>query len=85
MTELSNAEKLVFGADAKLHPVTGMPLESGRGALSEKQQALVHLGHIARERGSDVADAMLDKIVGLEKANEIRERMKAPADTELPR
>jgi hypothetical protein len=75
MSELTNQEKLVFGADAKLHPVTGMPLETGSGALSDKQQALMHLSHIAREQGKDVADAMLEKIVGLEKAAEIKQRM----------
>jgi hypothetical protein len=75
MPELTQAQRLVYGADAKLHPVTGMPLENGSGALPDKQQALMHLAHIAREQGKDVADAMLDKIVGLEKAAEIKQRM----------
>lgn len=80
MSELTPVQKLVFGADARIHPVTGMPLENGSGALPDKQQALIHLAHIAREQGKDVADAMLDKIVGAEKAAEIKERMRAAGD-----
>ena len=77
MPELTPAQKLVFGADAKLHPVTGMPLETGKGALPDQQQALIHLGYIEREQGKDVALAMYEKIMGAGKAAELRERMKA--------
>ena len=78
--ELTPGQKAVFGADAKLHPVTGMPLETGRGALSDKQQALIHLGHIEREQGQEVALVMYEKIMGAEKATELRARMNIVED-----
>lgn len=52
---LSVMEKKVFGADAVRHPVTGIPLERGSGALPVKQQARDHLHVIAQKEGKVVA------------------------------
>jgi hypothetical protein len=35
-------EKIVFGADAQLHPTTGLPLETGIGALTPDEQVVQH-------------------------------------------
>jgi hypothetical protein len=60
MTDLTPMEKLVFGSNARLHPITKMPLEGGSGRLSDDLQArLVHLPVIAREQGQAAAQAML--------------------------
>ena len=57
--EASQAEKNVFGTDARLHPVTGMALESGRGCLSDEQQADIHCNFIEGHHGKSVeADTM---------------------------
>jgi hypothetical protein len=42
LTTLTDVEKNVFGVDAKLHPITMMPLEQGSGALPPSQQAVGH-------------------------------------------
>lgn len=55
---LSQAEKNVFGADAEEHPVTGMALEGGRGALSHDHQAHIHCNEIERAHGKEEADKM---------------------------
>jgi hypothetical protein len=39
---LTRVERHVFGDDAKLHPITKMPLEQGSGALSADKQAAQH-------------------------------------------
>ena len=53
-------EKLVFGSDAERHPITGLPIELGSGALPPDEQARrVHLPYIARTQGISVAEAML--------------------------
>jgi hypothetical protein len=63
MTELSPMEKLVFGQGAKRHPITGMVLEQGSGALSPDLQArVIHLVEIARNEGQAAADAMRIKL-----------------------
>jgi hypothetical protein len=47
----------------RIHPITGMPLEDGVGALPDDEQALVlHLPIIEQEQGKAVADAMRAKI-----------------------
>jgi hypothetical protein len=54
--DLHPNEKLVFGHDAKRHPITGLVLEQGSGALSPDLQARrVHLPEIARTQGPDAA------------------------------
>jgi len=40
------------------HPVTGMEIEDGHGALPEQQQVVNHLHYIAQTRGEEAADAM---------------------------
>ena len=60
MSDLTPMEKLVFGQNARLHPITKLPLESGSGCLPDDLQArLVHLPVIAREQGQAAAQAML--------------------------
>jgi hypothetical protein len=53
--ELSVTEKAVFGADAVRHPITGIPIERGSGALHPKLQARNHLAVIAQQEGAAVA------------------------------
>jgi hypothetical protein len=58
-SEMGRHEQQVFGAHARRHPITDMPLEMGSGALLPDEQALrVHLPEIERTRGKEVADAM---------------------------
>ena len=53
-------EKAVFGDNAERHPITGLPIELGSGALPPDEQARrVHLPYIARTQGISVAEAML--------------------------
>jgi hypothetical protein len=60
---LSKTERHVFGADATLHPITGMVLEQGSGALSPDEQARrVHVPQIASTDGIDAARAILLKL-----------------------
>jgi hypothetical protein len=60
--EAAQAEKNVFGVEAKLHPVTLMPLESGRGALPDEMQADIQCGEIERSHGKKAADDMRRKL-----------------------
>jgi hypothetical protein len=39
-------ERRTFGVDAKRHPITGIPLERGSGALPAAAQARLHLRSI---------------------------------------
>lgn len=56
-------EAAVFGSDAVRHPITGMILEQGSGALPPDEQARrVHLPFIAQTQGIAVAEAMLIKL-----------------------
>ena len=50
-------ERLVFGQDAQLHPITHLPIERGSGALSPDDQAMrVHLPYIAQTQGPTFAE-----------------------------
>ena len=61
--EVNNHEARTYGIHAKRHPVTGLPLEMGSGALSPDEQARrIHLPEIARTQGQAAADAMLIKL-----------------------
>jgi hypothetical protein len=61
-TELTAHEAQVFGAHARLHPISRLPLELGAGALSADEQFLrQHLPTIRRERGDAAAKAMFAK------------------------
>lgn len=64
----------------RIHPITGMPLEDGIGALSDDEQALVlHLPIIEQTQGKAVADAMRAKIhasEALEAAEEAEQEAK---------
>jgi hypothetical protein len=52
---LSVLEQATFGVDALRHPITGVPLERGSGALPVKQQARNHLAVIAQQESKAVA------------------------------
>jgi hypothetical protein len=62
---LSPMEALVFGQNAKRHPITDMILEQGNGALPPDEQArIIHLPRIAATQGPAIAAAMLAKLNG---------------------
>lgn len=65
--ELAQAEKNIFGADAKYHPITLMPLEQGIGALTIAQQAQIHCQIIESRDGKTAADAMRRKLAAAAK------------------
>ena len=56
MPEASQAEKNMYGADVRLHPITLMPLEYGIGCAPDDVQAQAHCKVIERERGKKIAD-----------------------------
>lgn len=68
---LDNREKLMFGHDAKRHPVTGHPLELGSGALPEHMQARLHLRVIADTDGPEAAEAMRRRLAAAEQPLEL--------------
>ena len=48
----------------RIHPITGLPLEDGSGALSDDQQALlIHIPYIEQTQGKAIADAMRAKLL----------------------
>ena len=59
---LTVTERNVFGANARRHPVTGIPLEQGHGALPEKLQAAQHLKLIEEAHGKAAADAVRKRL-----------------------
>lgn len=78
--EVSQAEKNVFGEGAKYHPVTGMIIETGRGALPERQQTAIHCQMIEAAGDKERADEMRRKI-GLPVAADVAAaQQKAEAD-----
>ena len=62
MTAASQAEKNVFGAGAQVHPVTGMALESGIGALPADVQAANQCAYIEEAYGKKAGAAMRAKL-----------------------
>jgi hypothetical protein len=75
--DLHPNEKLVFGNNAERHPITGLPIELGSGALSPDEQARrVHLPYIARTQGISVAEAMLIDLDAAAKNRKHIERIK---------
>jgi hypothetical protein len=61
--ELHPNEILCFGADAVRHPVSGMLLEQGSGALPPDEQARrIHLPYIARTQGAAAAQVVALKL-----------------------
>jgi hypothetical protein len=81
MRQVTHTEKLVFGADVRLHVVTQRPLESGIGAASESAQAHAHIRMIA-ETDPDAAAVMLEKLRHFEQTGELPA---APAVTTPPK
>jgi hypothetical protein len=63
---LSVREKLVFGDNARRHPITGEVLEQGSGALSEKAQAANQIRMIAQTEPA-VAEEMRRQLIEVEK------------------
>jgi len=59
---LTKDDKLVFGADAKRHPITGFPIETGIGSAPEAVQARQHCELIEHEHGKEVADEYRRKL-----------------------
>jgi hypothetical protein len=70
MKPLTHEEKLVFGADSKRHPITGIPLEGGIGAASESAQAHAHVRMIA-ETDPDAAAKMRAALEAYEQTGEL--------------
>jgi hypothetical protein len=62
---LNELEKAVFGSEARRHPVTGFPIETGIGAASDDQQVLNHLRVIYETEGRDAARAMELKLLNV--------------------
>jgi len=60
--DASRAEMNVFGEGAQAHPVTGMAIERGIGALSEQDQAHMHCDVIEHHHGKHHADKMRAKV-----------------------
>jgi hypothetical protein len=55
--KLSPTEVHQYGADAKIHEITGEVIEQGSGALDpDMQAALVHVLEIERREGKEAAD-----------------------------
>ena len=66
---LTPMEKLVFGQNARLHPLTRRPLEMGSGCLSDELQArLIHVPAIGREQGPAEARRVLALLDGAKAA-----------------
>jgi hypothetical protein len=62
-TDSRTAEQKVFGDAVEFHPVTGLPLEAGSGALRPDLQAMnVHLPLIAERDGAVAAAVMREKL-----------------------
>jgi hypothetical protein len=59
--DLNMQQRAVFGVNATLHPVTGMPLENGIGHLSDNAQAELHCRQIDREQGRAAGNEMRRK------------------------
>ena len=78
MPQPSQAEKNTFGEDVKLHPITMMPLEQGRGALPADQQALLHIREVELGGDKKRADEFRKKM-GIPTAEEIAEKQAAEA------
>jgi hypothetical protein len=82
MPEASQAEKNMYGADVRLHPITLMPLEYGIGCAPDDVQAQAHCKVIERERGKKIADEYRARLAEAAKNPEAPEltRAKAAAD-----
>jgi hypothetical protein len=79
--DLSREQQQVFGVDAVLHEVTGLPLEMGSGALPPDDQArLIHLQVIHATKGPAAAAAMLAKLNAKDAATLARLKAEAERD-----
>lgn len=54
---LSVTEKLVFGVDAKRHPVLGFVIEQSERAESVEQQVLNYISMVAQTKGAAAVEA----------------------------
>src|SRR5579864_7450834 len=83
---LSIPQKQVFGADAKLHRITGMPIEQGSGALDPDEQAIGHLSQMEYEfcalthKRAELAQN-LENAIAERSGMAIAGQMRAPAGT----
>jgi hypothetical protein len=61
--KLSPTEVMVYGADAKISPLTGEVYEQGTGCLPPAlQESLVHVLEIERREGKAAADEVRRKL-----------------------
>jgi hypothetical protein len=68
---LSVPESLVFGADAKRHPVLGFVIEHGSGCLPIEEQARQFVQLIEHFQGKPAADALRVKVAAASRRFEI--------------
>jgi len=80
---LSVIEKAVYGAGAVRHPVTGIPLERGSGALPANQQARNLLAVITQQEGKAVAAEVRRRLDEFEAGRGVV-NMPAPAPAAAP-
>lgn len=83
---LSIPEKQVFGVDAKLHAITGKPLEQGAGAMHPDAQAVGHWGEmqyelakLTRKRADLTQD--LENAIAQRSGMAVAGQMRAPVGT----
>lgn len=62
MAEPTQLQRDVFGHDVQLHPLTGMVLEQGSGALPPHQQARLHCVEIEKLYGKKAADVIRKRL-----------------------
>jgi hypothetical protein len=78
---MNNRDRLVFGAHARTHPITGMVLEMGSGAHSPDDQArLVHLPFIAATQGTAAAAAMKLKLDAAARREGVKQSLHPPIE-----
>jgi hypothetical protein len=70
MADTWNKPEHVFGADAKLHPITGRHIENGSGAGPEHQQVEQHIREIEATAGKAAADEMRRRLEQFERVME---------------
>lgn len=68
----------------RTHPITGLMLEDGSGALPDEEQARrIHIPFIRRTQGDAAADAMLAKLDDADEPVEEAAPAQSPSPDEL--
>jgi hypothetical protein len=65
-----NKPEQVFGADAKVHPITGRHIENGSGAGSEQEQVQRHIREVEATNGKIAADDMRRRLKEFDRLKE---------------